>query len=121
MFGPGRMRVLGGVGGLVVCGVAGVTVAASPKPAGAPLNPPVDPPRTADATAGLVIPATPVCGAQMPDQRLQNIAQRRARMRTARCTPAPASASATSDPEMIEPQVVDAAPLQAPVTDSYVS
>ena len=37
------MRVLGGIGGLLACGAAGVAVAASPKPAGAPLTPPVDP------------------------------------------------------------------------------
>jgi hypothetical protein len=68
-LGPGRMRVLGGLGGLVACGVAGVTVAASPKPAGAPLQPPVDPHAplsgvahpSASAGGGLVIPATPVC------------------------------------------------------------
>lgn len=71
-LGPGRMRVLGGVGALVACGVAGVTVAASPKPAAAPLKPPVDPAASlnghdvqaaANATPGLVIPATPVCAA----------------------------------------------------------
>jgi hypothetical protein len=37
------MRVLGGVGGLVACLGAGVAVAASPKPSGAPLTPPVNP------------------------------------------------------------------------------
>lgn len=47
------MRVLGGIGGLLACGAAGVAVAASPKPAGAPLTPPVDPaaPVGAHATA----------------------------------------------------------------------
>jgi hypothetical protein len=76
-LGPGRMRVLGGLGGLVACGVAGVAVAASPKPADAPLQPPVDPtvplsratPSAQAASGGLVIPATPVCsgprGSQM--------------------------------------------------------
>ena len=71
-LGPGRMRVLGGLGGLVACGVAGVAVAAAPKPAGAPLQPPVDPHAplsggahvaapTGNSSGGLVIPATPVC------------------------------------------------------------
>jgi len=75
-LGPGRMRVLGGLGGLVACGVAGVAVAASPKPAGAPLQPPVDPagplsratPSARAATGGLVIPATPVCSASRGSQ-----------------------------------------------------
>src|SRR5579864_2649600 len=70
------MRVLGGLGGLVACGVAGVAVAASPKPAGAPLQPPVDPsaplsratPSLEAASGGLVIPATPVCSASRGSQ-----------------------------------------------------
>jgi hypothetical protein len=49
MLGPGRMRVLGGMGGLLACGAAGVAVAVSPKPAGAPLTPPVDASKPLDA------------------------------------------------------------------------
>jgi hypothetical protein len=65
-----RVKLVGGVGALVACGVAGVTVAASPKPPDAPLKPPVDPgtplaatnaQAAARTTPGLVIPATPVC------------------------------------------------------------
>ncbi len=41
-LGVPHMRVLGAVGGVVACAGAGVAVAVSPKPAGAPLNPPVD-------------------------------------------------------------------------------
>jgi hypothetical protein len=75
------VRVLGGLGGLVACGVAGVAVAASPKPADAPLQPPVDPaaplsratPSPQAATGGLVIPATPVCGASRATQMQEPI------------------------------------------------
>jgi hypothetical protein len=42
-LGASHMRVLGGLGGVVACVGAGVAVAASPKPNGAPLTPPVDP------------------------------------------------------------------------------
>jgi hypothetical protein len=41
-LGASHLRVAGAVGGMVACVGAGVAVAASPKPSGAPLTPPVD-------------------------------------------------------------------------------
>jgi hypothetical protein len=41
-LGASHLRVAGAVGGVVACVGAGVVVAASPKPSGAPLVPPVD-------------------------------------------------------------------------------
>jgi hypothetical protein len=64
------MRVLGGAGGLLACGVAGVAVAVSPRPADAPLKPPADPSASLSEGApspsapggeALVIPATRPC------------------------------------------------------------
>jgi hypothetical protein len=170
VLGPGRIRVLGGLGGLLACGAAGVAVAAGPRPAGAPLKPPVDPAAPlggvahADAagTGGLVIPATPVCGgaaaagtaldpslrsviarlraaptraqrlailqALSPDQRQQVSAYLRSRARgagqaagPAHCTPGAGAGSSASAVPVIQPDVVDGSPSQAPVSNSYVS
>ncbi|HXA30130.1 MAG TPA: hypothetical protein VN193_15430 [Candidatus Angelobacter sp.] len=41
-LGASHMRIAGAVGGVVACVGAGAAVAASPKPGGAPLTPPVD-------------------------------------------------------------------------------
>jgi hypothetical protein len=64
---PGRLKVAGGVGALLACGGAGVTVAADQHPASAPLRPAVigasAPQATAAAGTGLVIPPSPVCSA----------------------------------------------------------
>ena len=63
-LGPTGLRVAGGLGGVVVCGAAGLAVAADTRPPAAPLRPPVSgaPAATASSSSGgLVIPSTPVC------------------------------------------------------------
>lgn len=57
------MRVLGAVGGVVACAGAGVAVAASPKPTGAPLNPPVE----VAAAAATPAPSAGACGVNRPE------------------------------------------------------
>ena len=170
-LGPGRIRVVGGLGGLLACGAAGVAVAASPKPADAPLKPPVDSATPlqggahhgAAGAGGLVIPATPVCaGARVAldpsllpvvaqlraastraqrlailqaltaDQRQQVVAYTRSRARSAgessggaaQCRGAVGGGSASgaaSPAPVIQPDVVDGSPGEAPITNSYVS
>ncbi|MHB8490399.1 MAG: hypothetical protein ACYDCS_13800 [Candidatus Dormibacteria bacterium] len=56
--GTRALKAFSGLGALVVCGVSGVLVAIDPKPAGAPLRPPV--PGLSSIAAALVIP--PSCG-----------------------------------------------------------
>jgi hypothetical protein len=53
------LKVLSGVGAVAVCSVCGVLVGTDPKPAGAPLRPPVS--DASSTSAALVIP--PSCGA----------------------------------------------------------
>ena len=62
------LKLAGALGTVMVCGAAGVAVAADTKPAAAPLRPPVDPAGAPAATAtaagdALVIPPSSVCGA----------------------------------------------------------
>ena len=58
-LGPGSLKVVAGVSTLAVCGVSGVLVVSDPKPASAPLRPPVS--ASGSNTASLVIP--PSCAA----------------------------------------------------------
>lgn len=61
---PGTLKLAGGVGALLVCGGAGVTVAVDQHPASAPLRPPVSEASTsqpAATPASLVIPPSAVC------------------------------------------------------------
>ncbi|HVC42347.1 MAG TPA: hypothetical protein VND54_10255 [Candidatus Saccharimonadales bacterium] len=56
--GTRALKAFSGVGAVVVCGVSGLLVAIDPKPAGAPLRPPVS--GSSSIAAALVIP--PSCG-----------------------------------------------------------
>lgn len=65
------LKLAGALGTVMVCGAAGVAVAADTKPAAAPLRPPVDPaaaPAVAAAATGdaLVIPPSSACTAARP-------------------------------------------------------
>lgn len=141
-LGPSHMRVAGAVGGVVACVGAGVAVASSPKPAGAPLNPPVDTSLAVDRSTPSPSPtAAPACAV---DPKLQAAllqlraamtrAERQAILRgltadqrqqlTALASGAnscgPGSGAAEPMPT-IEPSVVDGAPTAPPITTSYVS
>jgi len=67
--GPSTLKLAGGLGGLVACGVSGLVVATNTRPVAAPLHPPADPHAplaspvsSAAAQAGaLSVPVTPVC------------------------------------------------------------
>jgi hypothetical protein len=67
--GPRSLKIVGGLGTLVMCGTSGLVVASNSKPPAAPLHPPVDPSAPFAATGGtslasagsLTIPITPTC------------------------------------------------------------
>jgi hypothetical protein len=149
--GPGTLRLAGGLGALLVCGGAGLTVAADQRPAGAPLNPPVNQGSVPVATGGLVIPPTPVCGgtAAATDPQLRDLltqitrtpagpARRQLlagltadqrqqitallrRRQQGAACRAGAGAGATSEAPALTPSVGDAGPADQPLTFSYVS
>jgi hypothetical protein len=140
-LGASHMRAMGAIGGVVACAGAGVAVAASPKPPGAPLTPPVDTAVAADRSTPAATPCTTVVDqlastvqqlraattrAQRqeilrgltPDQRQQATAM--LRDRSGGATPSAGCGAAQPEP-MIQPDVVDAAPGGPAITNSYVS
>jgi hypothetical protein len=150
-LGAPHMRALGGVGGLVACVGAGVAVAASPKPNGAPLTPPVDPAAalqrstpsasasptpcaTAPGTAGATVdPAVTtalqhIAAATTKAEKqaiLRSLTadqrQQLTALQRSRTQTTAPSASACGQPPMIQPEVVAATPDAPPLTNSYVS
>jgi hypothetical protein len=105
---PGALRLLGGLGAVLMCGGAGVTVAADQRPAGAPLRPPVDhgsAPVAAAARGGRVIPPTRVCSGA---PAVAGVAARRP-------AATPAAVPAATDPRLqaILQQLAQAATPQA--------
>jgi hypothetical protein len=141
------MRVAGAVGGVVACAGAGVAVASSPKPAGAPLNPPVarataSPSPSASAAASsaacavnqtdLAATVAQLRAATTPAERraiLQGLSadqrqQVTAMLRGGVALVAPGcggGAVAVAPAPTIQPQVVSATPGATPITNSYVS
>ncbi|HZS15249.1 MAG TPA: hypothetical protein VFC09_11680 [Candidatus Dormibacteraeota bacterium] len=134
-MGRAHLRTIGAISGVAACAGAGVAVAASPKPSGAPLNPPVVQARaTAAATPAPPCDAT---GDPMVAQALDAFraasspAERRVALRgltadqrqqvTALLRQC-ASGSQVAEPlPTVQPDVVDAAPTAMPITNSYVS
>jgi hypothetical protein len=143
------LKVMSGVGAVVVCAVSGVLVAIDPKPATAPLRPPVGEPSPASSL--LVIPQS--CGdgdagATLDPSLLPVVEQLRAATSAAarRLILAPLSATQRLDVEAyvrslarnasdttghcgdttgqggtIAPSVVDAPPSTQPLINTYVS
>jgi hypothetical protein len=138
------LKVLSGVGAVAVCGVSGLLVAADPRPASAPLRPPVN--GSSSSTASLDIP--PSCGsasldpsllpivqqlrqattasarrtvlaALSPTQRLEIQAYLRATGRTS--TGATTSCDNPSAGDSIAPSVVEAPASTQPLINTYVS
>jgi len=138
------LKVLSGVGAVAVCGVSGLLVAADPKPATAPLRPPVN--GSSSSTASLDIP--PSCGsgtldpsllpivqqlrqattasarrsilaALSPTQRLEIEAYLRATGRSA--TVANTTCDSTGSGDSIAPSVVEAPTSTQPLINTYVS
>ena len=143
-LGPSHMRVAGAVGGVVACVGAGVAVASSPKPAGAPLNPPVDTSLAVDrSTPSPSATAAPACGVDpQVEAALQQLraaktrAERQLILRglaadqrqqvtalAAGADPCGSAGSAAAEPmPTIEPSVVDGGgPAAPPITSTYVS
>lgn len=143
MLGPGRMRLLGGLGGVLACGAAGVAVAVSPKPAGAPLTPPVDASKPVDAQAAAATPSPGLCAvapapvdaavvAGLRDLRaattrvernavLQRLTADQRQQVTALMRSGSSGCAAGTPEPMIQPDVVTGVASAAPVTTSYVS
>lgn len=69
-LGATHMRALGAVGGVVACVGAGVAVAASPKPSGAPLTPPVDPSASLNRATPTPSPTATPCAVSASGARL---------------------------------------------------
>ena len=138
-LGASHLRVAGAVGGVVACVGAGVAVAASPRPSGAPLTPPVNtsvavdrstpsPPPCPTNPAGMATtPTDPALQAALQQLRAATTRAERqavlrgltadqrqqvtALMRRAPATAGPAAACGGAQPEpMIQPDVVSAAP-----------
>ncbi|MGD0195011.1 MAG: hypothetical protein ABSC35_09150 [Candidatus Dormibacteria bacterium] len=139
------LKVMSGVGAVVVCAVSGVLVAIDPKPATAPLRPPIGEPSPASSL--LVIPQS--CGGATLDPALLPVVEQLRAARSAaarRLILAPLSASQRLDVEAyvrslarnasdttghcdetagqggtISPSVVDAPPSTQPLINTYVS
>jgi len=140
------LKVMSGVGAVVICGLSGVLVAIDPKPAAAPLRPPLG---GASSRSAVVIPAS--CGAGttaiLDPSLLPVVDQFRSATSAAerRIILAPLSASqrleveayvrslrqstaltgdcagSTSSGGTIAPSVVDAPPATQPLINTYVS
>jgi hypothetical protein len=138
------LKVLSGVGAVVVCGVSGLLVAADRKPEAAPLRPPVN--GSSSSTASLDIP--PSCGSATLDPALLPIVQQLRQATTAsarrsilaalssaqrleieaymRATGRSASSASTTcdNPaagDSIAPSVVEAPASTQPLINTYVS
>jgi len=142
-LGPSHMKVLGALSGVAACAGAGAAVAASPKPAGAPLNPPVEQARAAatpapSCSAPGVDPAIAAAVQQLraastpaerravlrgltADQRQQVTALVRGRAAAQPAAGSCGGAEPAQPMPTIEPDVVAAGPSAAPITNSYVS
>jgi hypothetical protein len=139
------LKVASGIGAVAVCGVSGLLVATDPKPATAPLRPPVN--DVSSNAAALVIPTT--CGTTGTlDPALQSVVQQLSQATTAaarRTALAPLTASqrlkveaylqslhrssagatptcdSTGTPGVIAPSVVEAPASTQPLINTYVS
>jgi hypothetical protein len=124
--GPGKLKLAGGIGGVLVCCASGVVVASNPKPGDAPLRPPVDPSAplsrqvvTPSAAPSLVIPQSTACDPAGAAPGSGKPAKGKVAGPSPSCR-ATASTGLSRDPAIM-PSVVDAAPTAVPTTQSTVS